>query len=482
MSITRQGNRPARTKLNPGDYMLKHGVFSALLKISIPIILLMLADATYAVLDSAMASNLVEYGNGVNAGDILSFAQPTLGFFFSLNMIFTVGTTFTFTKSIAKGDVEQARSEFGNGIVAGTGLSIAVIFIVWFTSPHIYSAFGNVGNNLPNQVIQEGVDYARVTSISLGVMMLRDQFGRSMRSEGYGTHYSLINISAFPLNLILNWVFMGVLGTGLVGAAYATLIASSFGFFMNMIMWFILYFKRNTNISLKLRYFRPRFKFIWLIVLFGISSGVRRMTGTINNITAINLINALGDNWKQFSNAASKSYRFAAQLGLGTAQGAAVLISFAHNRDDGQRVKDIVKKSTISIIIVQGVLLIASMTAAKQIMSLFNMTKVTQDMLNAWYLFMPSTMMSASMYIPIIYFATTRNVKESLIQVFIQNILFGVGGSLLFFGIYRWTGSVNTNLFFMYALVTTTLSALVIHTRFNKILNKNYVVNLNKNI
>lgn len=96
-----------------------------MLSLGIPMILSMMLQAVYNIVDSAFVSNMAE--NGEAALNALTLAFPVQMLMVAIGIGTGVGTNALLAKNLGMGDRERVNKVAGNSIFLG-----AVIYIVFF--------------------------------------------------------------------------------------------------------------------------------------------------------------------------------------------------------------------------------------------------------------------------------------------------------------------------------------------------------------
>lgn len=456
--IDKQGSSK-KIRTSPIDIVNKKGILKALIKISLPILLLMVADATYFLLDSLMASNYIQYDGGKNAGDVLGFVIPILGFLFSFNVLFVVGTSFSYIRSLSLNQEKEASKYFFNGLFYGLLMMLVIFIVIFFSFPKIIDSFSSGGLDLPSNARSDGVKYGRITGISFFFMMTRDHFLRTLRTEGNTIIPTVITIISIPINLLLNWVFMEKLKIGLVGASYATLIASSFSAISIIIYWLVLVKKKSTNIIFGKGRSSLNFKFLGIILLFGLSSFIRRTSFLVQANSISIILSQYGDNWIQFWNSINKINNFTMLLSLGITQGAGILYGYYYHTKEYNVVQKISKISFISTLAIQVIPYALVMGLSKQFLQLFNVSNISNINLNSWYILATASLFKSLLFVPLGFYSSIKDLKNSTKIILIDVFTLGLPLLWLFNGINIWTGNERILFLFSSVLIAAAISS-----------------------
>ena len=223
-----------------------------LVNMAVPIVMAMLVQALYNVVDSIFVSQISETGNEVTA---MSLAFPVQNIMIGFATGIGVGVNSLLSKSLGENNRENANRAAGNGIVLV--LIVAVVFVLFglFATRPFFEI-----QSQEAQTINAGVDYLSICCIfSLGVFVevlgerLLQASGRTaftLLTQGLG---AVTNILLDPL-FIFGFAPLGIPAMGMAGAAIATVI----GQWLAAIMAVILNLKCNPDVQFAVKYLKMK--------------------------------------------------------------------------------------------------------------------------------------------------------------------------------------------------------------------------------
>ena len=244
------------------------------LNMSLPIILSMLVQAMYNIVDSIYVSRVSEA-----ALTAVSVSFPAQNLMIGLATGTGVGMNALLSRALGAGDRDRANRIAEHGLLLGlVGFVIFLIFGM-FGSRAFIAAQTQV-----EEIVQYGDDYLTVVCCwSFGLFgqimfeRLLQATGRSiysMYSQGLG---ALVNIILDPIFIFERGVGIGVFGMGVKGAAVATVIgqivAFIFGIYLNH--------KKNPDIQLNLCKFKFDLRMVTRIYSIGIPSVIMVAIGSV---------------------------------------------------------------------------------------------------------------------------------------------------------------------------------------------------------
>ncbi len=233
-----------------------------LISMSLPMIISMLVQAMYNVVDSVFVAQI-----GEQALAAVSMAFPIQNLMIAVSSGTCVGINALLSRSLGEQKPEQAQLAAVNGIFLGILGSIAFALFGLFG----VEAFFRSQTDDP-VIISYGVQYLRIcTIISFGINLAMT-FERIMQSTGR-TIYNMYSqgvgaITNIILDPILIFGLFGFPAMGIQGAALATVI----GQILAMLLSLFFNITKNTDISLNFKGFKPDPKTIKMIYMVGIPS------------------------------------------------------------------------------------------------------------------------------------------------------------------------------------------------------------------
>lgn len=244
-----------------------------LLKMAPPLVLSMLVQAFYNVVDSMYVADFSE-----NAVTALSLAFPIQNLQIGCGVGLAVGMNSLLSKSLGEGDSEKANRSAGNSIL------LMLIATVGFM---LFGAFGagwyyNVQPISPDTAAA-GTAYTRICCLCTIGVFVQILAERMLQSTGKTIYTMFTQGTGAILNIILDPLFifgyapLGIPSMGVAGAAIATVIgqcvAAGLGIFFNL--------TKNKELSLNLKYLKPDFKVLRQILGVGIPAGLMNAIGSV---------------------------------------------------------------------------------------------------------------------------------------------------------------------------------------------------------
>ena len=256
-----------------------------LFTMSLPMIVSMLIQALYNVVDSVFVNMI-----STEAFDAVSIAFPVQNLMIGVATGTGVGVNALLSKALGEKDRERANRIAENGVfLALLGYLVFLVFGIFFARPffNLYAA------KVTPATIEYGVTYISICSIfSLGVFG-QIMFERLMQSTGK----TLFTLFTQGIGAIVNIIFdpimiFGLCGfpkMGVAGAAIATVLGQFVAFFLA----FFFNHKYNHDVRLSLRRFRPNGEIIGRIYSIGVPSIIMVGIGSIMTFSMNQILGTL---------------------------------------------------------------------------------------------------------------------------------------------------------------------------------------------
>ena len=244
-----------------------------LTNMALPMIISMLVQALYNVVDSIYVSQISE-----SAVTALSLAFPVQNMQIGFAVGIGVGVNSLLSKSLGEKNQEAANRAAGNGMLLMFIATAAFMLFGFFGVRPYFEMQSDVA-----ETVEGGIAYTSICCIfTLGSFLqilserLLQSTGRSvltMLTQGLG---AVVNIVLDPI-LIHGW--FGLPAMGVAGAAVATVIGQWAGALLGL----YLNQKHNPEVQFGRRYFKPEWKTIRSILTVGIPSIIMNGIGSVMN-------------------------------------------------------------------------------------------------------------------------------------------------------------------------------------------------------
>jgi len=212
----------------------------ALFKISLPIIVGMLVQTLYNVVDTAFIGRL-----GSEAIAALTFAFPVFFILISVNAGLGIGMNSRIARYMGAKNKTAAENTAMHGLLVSLVLAVVIFVLGWFFLDDLFSLFG-----ASEVVLDLAVSYMSIILIGMFFMFPTYVSNNIFSAQGDTKTPMKVQVSALVLNIILDPIFIYWLDLGVKGAAIATTIAFLLGLILS-----IYYIRKDSYLKLSFKTF-----------------------------------------------------------------------------------------------------------------------------------------------------------------------------------------------------------------------------------
>lgn len=332
-------------------------------KMGLPMIVSMVLQAIYNVVDSIFVANIE--GTGDLANEALTYAFPIQILIIAIGVGTGVGLNALLSKSLGEGDKEKASKVAGNGIFLA--IVIYLVFLVFglFGSRWFISLFTK-----NKDIIDMGASYLKIcSSLSFGAIGYA-VYERFLQATGKTMYSTIAQISGAIINIVFDYVFIFPMNMGVSGAAWATVL----GQFVSLFIAMVLHYLKNKEIDGSLKYIRPKRMIIQGIYSIGISAMI--MQGLLSVMMAgMNIILGSSNADSNILVGSFGIYYKIQQIALfscfGLSNTIITILSFNYGMKDKERCKDCIKYGIVDTLIVTLIITILFEIIANPLSKLF---------------------------------------------------------------------------------------------------------------
>ena len=256
-----------------GNKMGTWPIGKLLVNMALPLVISMLVQALYNVVDSIYVSRISE-----SAVTALSLAFPIQNLLIGCATGVGVGVNSLLSKSLGEQNYERANRTAGNGFLLSTLFSaLFVVFGLFFARP-----FFATQTTVPETLDGGSMYLAIVTIGSIGIF-IEILFERLLQASGNAFQSMITQATGAIINIILDPILIfgwfGLPAMGIAGAALATVI----GQWIAAILAMGLNLKYNKELKLLRRHAKPDRYVIRTILGIGVPSIIMVGIGSIMN-------------------------------------------------------------------------------------------------------------------------------------------------------------------------------------------------------
>lgn len=238
-----------------------------ILSMSVPIMLSMLVQALYNIVDSIFVSRISE--NALNA---VSLAFPVQNLMIAVATGTGVGINALLSKSLGEKRFERANLTASNGVFLGICSSAVFMVLGALFSRTFFQIQTDVA-----EIVEGGTQYIQICTICSMGIFIAISIERLLQATGKTIYSMYTQMAGAVINIIFDPIFIFGFKMGVAGAAWATVLGqvagAAFGVYFNA--------KKNTEITLNFKGFRPNGNIIGRIYSVGIPSIIMASIGSV---------------------------------------------------------------------------------------------------------------------------------------------------------------------------------------------------------
>lgn len=311
-----------------------------MMAMGIPMILSMILQAVYNIVDSAFVSNMTN--NGESALNALTLAFPLQMLMVAISIGTGVGTNALLAKSLGQNDKEKASKVSGNAVFLA--IVIYIIFLV-------FGLFGvklYITSQTSNKLVYDmAVNYLKICCIaSIGIVFF-SIYEKLLQATGHSMYSTIAQVAGAVTNIILDPIMIyGLIGCpkfGVEGAAYATVIGQCVSFILAL----IFHLKVNNDISNNLKYIRPSAKIIKQIYSIGLPAIIAQALMSVMTYGLNIILGTISEAMVTAYGLYYKIQQFILFAAFGLRDAITPIVSFSHGMKNKSRIRDGIKYGMI---------------------------------------------------------------------------------------------------------------------------------------
>ena len=244
-----------------------------LVNMALPMIISMLVQAFYNIVDSVYVSQVSE-----SAVTALSLAFPVQNMQIGFAVGVGVGVNALLSQSLGRKDQESVNWAAGQGVfLALVATALFMLFGFFGVRPY-YTMQSTVA-----ETVEGGIAYTSICCIFTVGVFIQVLCERLLQATGRAMQTMILQGTGAIINIILDPVFIhgwwGMPKMGVAGAAVATVIGQCTG----AVLGIYLNLRHNPEVQLHVKFMKPNWKVIAPILEVGIPSVVMNGIGSVMN-------------------------------------------------------------------------------------------------------------------------------------------------------------------------------------------------------
>lgn len=341
-----------------------------LFNMSLPMMISMLVQALYNIVDSIFVAKLSE-----NALTAVSLAFPLQTLLIAVATGTGVGMNALLSRSLGEHKFKEAN-KIGVNAAFLYFLSYLVFLILGFTVVKPFYASQIKGADA--EIMEMGIEYLRTVMIFSFGLLAQIYFERLLTSTGKTLFSMTSQLCGALTNIILDPIMIfGLLGCpamGVTGAAVATVIGQC----VAAVVAFTCNYKFNTEIKIRFQGFRPDIKIIGTIYAIGVPSIIMQSIGSVMTYSMNRILIAFSSTATAVFGVYFKLQSFFFMPVFGLNNGITPIIAFNYGAQNRKRMIKTIKLSLITAFCLTFVGFLSFELIPQVLLGMFN---ASEDML-----------------------------------------------------------------------------------------------------
>ncbi len=407
--------------------LIKENCTGMIFKFSISSVIAMILMALITIVDGFFMGNYV----GEEGIAAVNLGLPIIYLYLGAGLMVSIGGAAISGMALGAGECGSCNQVFRQTVLTAALLSAGISLAMVFCFEPMLSILHAEG-----RVRIYFQEYYQIMLLELPVMVLNSSFGMFIRGDGNPGYYMKTSVVNTSLNVLLDYLFAGLLGKGAAGIAYASLLSALVS--LACILYYFMFRSENYHLG--------RFQFSGKVCVKSLLNGSSEFIGEISTgitMFAYNFVimREIGtDGVTAFTIAGYVVYAYS-MIVTGFGQGACPLISFCYGAEEKSLAADI-RKKTSWYVFLTGVLAFLGMAAGTDWYSgVFVKSEHVRDMIqDGMLIFLTSFFFMGINAITSFYFTAAGKAFESaviscsrglvvlLICIFTLPYLFGMTG------------------------------------------------------
>ena len=333
-----------------------------LISMALPMMISMLVQAMYNIVDSMYVSRISE-----DALTAVSLAFPIQQLMIALGAGMGVGVNAVLSKALGEKDFEKANKAAENGIFLSVISFVVFFFVGLFAVDPFY-----MSQTTDPEILQAGHDYLTVICCASIGMYMQFIFERLMQSTGRTVYSMITQTLGAVINIVLDPILIfGMFGMpemGVKGAAVATVIGQIIG----AVVGCILNVTKNHDIHISFKGFRPDFGIIKVIYVVGVPSIIMQAVGSVMNYAMNQILIGFTSTATAVFGAYYKLQSFIFMPVFGLTNGMIPIIAFNYGAGNRSRVIKTIKSSVILAVCIMLTGLTVMQIFPAKLLAIFN--------------------------------------------------------------------------------------------------------------
>ena len=212
MGIDKKKKKRDKTRL----ILKEKNMYKAFLILAVPVMGANFLKALHDMVDTFFVGQMPD---SVAAQAGMSISWPLLNILMCFNAGLAVAGVAVISQFIGSGDKAEAKKYSGLLLTAALVMGVLINGLLYFLAPNVMRMMGAEG-----EVLKCAVDYLQIRAFEMVFVFLFTAFQAIRQSQGDTVTPVILSVISIVINIIFTGIFIRVMGLGVKGAAYATVL------------------------------------------------------------------------------------------------------------------------------------------------------------------------------------------------------------------------------------------------------------------
>ncbi len=328
-----------------------------ILKFAVPTIAMSVFMSFYTMVDGLFVSNLI----GTSALSAINLTAPVIQVVTAISTMLATGGSAVIMKKMGEQKPQEAKEDFTFLILVNVAVGLVMTMLGYSLMETI---FGGIG--LSSEVAGYCTSYLSRYLLFTIPILLMNNFTLYMIASEKATLSLICSVAGGVLNIVLDYVFIGLLDMGISGAA----IATGLGYSATAVVGLFVFSRKKSL----LHFTKPSFRF--KVLASAATNGCSEMatalvTGIITMMFNWTMLHYVGEDGVAAVTIIMYVLMFASSLYTGYSYGVAPMLSYYYGEKNHEKLKKLVSTSLKVIAVISFVTVAASFAATKPLVSVF---------------------------------------------------------------------------------------------------------------
>ncbi len=328
-----------------------------ILKFAVPTIAMSVFMSFYTMVDGLFVSNLI----GTSALSAINLTAPVIQVVTAISTMLATGGSAVIMKKMGEQKPKEAKEDFTFLILVNVVVGLVMTMLGYSLMETIFGSMG-----LSPDVANYCTSYLSRYLVFTIPILLMNNFTLYMIASEKATLSLVCSVSGGVLNIVLDYVFIGLLDMGISGAA----IATGLGYSVTAVVGLFVFSRKKSL----LHFANPTFRF--KVLASAATNGCSEMatalvTGIITMMFNWTMLHYVGEDGVAAVTIIMYVLMFASSLYTGYSYGVAPMLSYYYGEKNHEKLKKLVSTSLKVIAVISLVTVAASFAATKPLVSIF---------------------------------------------------------------------------------------------------------------